>query len=335
MAPTTPYGWAMEHRRLGRTGLRVSAVGLGTMTWGRDTDELEAKDQLEIFLDAGGTLLDTAASYCEGASEEVIGGLLAGTVERRDVVLVSKAGVRTWRTGARSTAADASRGTLLDTLDDSLTRLGTDHLDLWLVQVPDATTPFEETADALRIAVASGRTRYVGVSNHPAWASVHLADLLREAGGPGLAAVEVEHSLLARGIERELLPAAAGLGFGVIGYAPLGRGVLTGKYRATTPPDSRGASPHLRSYVAPYLGESHRGVVEAVATAATGLDRRPVEVALAWARDAAGMASTVVGARTPAQLRGALAAEDLDLPTQIRHVLNEVTAPEVGYPERF
>ncbi|WP_172119979.1 aldo/keto reductase [Actinomyces faecalis] len=325
----------MEHRRLGRTGLRVSSVGLGTMTWGRDTDELEAREQLDIFLDAGGTLVDTAASYCQGLSEEVIGSLLADHVDRSDLVLVSKAGVRTWRTGERSSVADASRGTLLDTLDASLRRLGTDHLDLWLVQVPDPTTPVDETVDALRTAVSSGRARYVGVSNHPAWATVHAADLLREHGGPGMAGVEVEHSLLCRGTERELMPAAQALGLGVIGYAPLGRGVLTGKYRATTPADSRAASPHLRSYVAAYLDPGLEGVVEAVATAAAGLDRRPVEVALAWARDAAGVASTVLGARTPVQLAGALAAEDLTLPPQIRHVLDEVTAPPLGYPERL
>lgn len=317
----------MEHRRLGRTGLRGSSVGLGTMTWGRDTDEIEARDQLDIFLDAGGTLLDTAASYCGGLSEEVIGSLLGEHVDRQDVVLVSKAGVRTWRTGERHATADASRGTLLDTLDASLRRLGTDHLDLWLVQVPDETTPMEETVDALRLAVASGRARYVGVSNHPAWASVHAADLLREHAGPGMAAVEVEHSLLARGAEREVLPAAQALGFGVIGYSPLGRGVLSGKYRATVPADSRGASPHLRSYVAPYLQPAHEGVVEAVATAAAGLDRKPVEVALAWAREAPGIAATIVGARTPAQLQGVLAAEDLVLPAQIRHALNDVTGP--------
>ena len=316
----------MEHRRLGRTGLRVSSVGLGTMTWGRDTDEVEAKEQLDVFLDAGGTLLDTAASYCEGLSEEVIGQLLEQHVDRQELVLVSKAGVRTWRTGERPSAADASRGTLLDTLDISLGRLGTDHLDLWLVQVPDATTPMEETVDALRIAVVSGRARYVGVSNHPAWATVHAADLLAGRGGARLAAVEVEHSLLSRGIEREVVPAAAAL---------LGRGVLTGKYRASTPADSRGGSPHLRSYVAPYLAQRYEGVVEAVATAAVGLDRKPVEVALAWARDAPGVACTIVGARTPAQLQGALSAEDLSLPVQIRHALDEVTAPELGYPERF
>ena len=215
----------MEHRRLGRTGLRVSSVGLGTMTWGRDTDELEAKEQLDIFLDAGGTLVDTAASYGEGVSEEVIGMLLREHVDRQDLVLVSKAGVRTWRTGERSSVADASRGSLLDTLDTSLARLGTDHLDLLLVQVPDSSTSLEATAHALSLAVSSGRTRYVGIANHPAWASVRMHDLLSECGrGLGLAAVEVEHSLLSRGIERELRPASQALGFGILGYAPLGRG---------------------------------------------------------------------------------------------------------------
>ena len=150
-----------------------------------------------------------------------------------------------------------------------------------------------------------------------------------------MAAVEVEHSLLNRGIEREVIPAAEAMGFGVIGYAPLGRGVLSGKYRATIPADSRAASPHLRSYASAYLGGEHRGIVESVATAAAGLDRKPVEVALAWARDAEGIASTIVGARTPAQLQGALSAQDLDLPTQIRHALGEVSAPQLGYPERF
>ena len=214
--------------------------------------------------------------------------------------------------------------------------LGTDHLDLLLVQVPDSSTSLEETAHALSLAVSSGRTRYVGIANHPAWASVRMHDLLSECGrGPGLAAVEVEHSLLSRGIERELRPASQALGFGIVGYAPLGRGVLTGKYRATIPPDSRAASPHLRSYVSPYLGEAHRGVVEAVATAASGLDCKPAEVALAWARDAPGIASTIVGARTPAQLQGVLSADDLELPVQIRHALDEVTSVQLGYPERF
>lgn len=303
------------------------------MTWGRDTDFLEAEEQIDLFLDEGGTVLDTAASYGDGASEETIGQLLSEHVEREDLLLVSKAGIRTWRT-PKGSVADASRGNLLDTLDMSLRRLGTDHLDLWLVQVPDAATPLEETASALAQAVQSGKTRYVGLSNHSAWASTRMAGLLGE-WTPGLAAVEAEHSLLNRGIERELLPAAQAVGFGVLGYAPLGRGVLTGKYRSSTPPDSRAASPHLRSYVSQYLNDRSRGVVEAVSTAASGLERSATEVSLSWARDTAGIDCTILGARTPAQLRGALSANDLVLPAQIRHALNEVTAPELGYPERF
>ncbi|KAE8764698.1 aldo/keto reductase [Georgenia thermotolerans] len=330
----------MQQRRVGRTGLTVSDVGLGTMTWGRDTDEHEAAEQLEVFLDAGGTLVDTAATYGDGAAEEVIGALLASAVDREDVVLVSKAGVRTRRTGDGSGVVDASRGSLLDTLDASLARLGTDHLDLWLVQSPDPATPIEETVGALEHAVRTGRCRYVGLSNFPAWTTAQAATLLSPAGplgpgAPGLAAVEVEYSLLQRGIERELTPAARALGAGVLAWSPLGRGVLTGKYRHSIPASSRAASPHLRGFVEPYLNERAHGVVEAVTTAASGLSRTPLEVALAWVRDAPGVCSAIAGARTAGQLRGVLAASDLTLPAPIRAVLDEVTSPDLGYPERF
>ncbi|MFC7406815.1 aldo/keto reductase [Georgenia alba] len=316
----------MQQRRVGRTGLRVSSIGLGTMTWGRDTEEHDAAEQLEVFLDAGGTLLDTSASYGGGAAEAVLGRLLGSGVDRRDVVLVSKAGTRHGR-------PDASRGTLLDDLDDSLARLGTDHLDLWLVERPDPATPLEETVGALELAVRSGRTRYVGISNFPAWTTAQVATALGPA--PGLAAVEVEYSLLQRGVEREVLPAATALGLGVLAWSPLGRGVLTGKYRSTVPSSSRAASSHLRAFVEPYLTDASHGVVEAVATAADGLGRSALEVALAWARDAPGVTSAITGARHAGQLRGALEAADLELPRPIREVLDEVTALDLGYPERF
>src|SRR5699024_6447974 len=222
----------------GRTGLHVSSVGLGTMTWGRDTDEHEAAEQLTLFLDSGGTLIDTAASYGDGAAESLLGSLLA-EVHRRDVVLCSKAGVH-HATGR----VDASRGILLDTLDESLAALGTDHLDLWLVQSPDPAVAPEETLSALRHAVATGRTRYVGLSNHPAWYTGYAAASLA-TDATALSVVQAEYSLLQRRIEPEVLPAAAALGAGVLAWSPLGRGVLTGKYRATIPADSRAASPHL------------------------------------------------------------------------------------------
>lgn len=320
----------MEERHLGRTGLRVSRLGLGTMTWSRDTDEHEATEQLRDFVDAGGTLVDTSASYADGGAEELLGTLLGDVVDRDEVVLCTKAGVRRTATGA---VVDGSRGALLASLDASLRRLGTDHVDLFLVQTPDPRTPLEETASALRLAVSSGRARYVGLANHAGWQVARTASLLEP--DPGLAAVQAEYSLLQRGIEREVVPAALALGAGVLAWSPLGRGVLTGKYRRTIPADSRAASPHLAGFVEPYLARDSAAVVEALATAAAGLDRAPLEVALAWLAERPGLASSVVGARTADQLRGSLAALDLELPLELRHALDEVSTPGIGYPERF
>lgn len=320
----------MDTRSLGSTGLRVSALGLGTMTWGRDTDEHDAAELLRDFLDAGGTTIDTSASYADGGSEEVIGQLLAATGTRDDIVLVTKAGTRTT---SRGNVLDAGRGAILDSLDASLRRLGTDRVDVLLVQAPDPRTPLEETVDALRRAVDSGRARYVGLCNHPGWSQARAATLL-EASGTGLAAVEVEYSLLERGVEREVVPAAAALGTGLLAWSPLGRGVLTGKYRRTIPADSRAASAHLAGFVAPYLDESASSVVDAVAIAADGLGRTPGAVALAWLLGRPPVASALVGARTPAQLRAALESADLVLPPEVASALDEVSAPVLGYPER-
>lgn len=318
----------MDERLLGTTGLRVSALGLGTLTWGRDTDAHEAADLLRTFVDAGGTFLDTAASYGSGGAEELIGSLLGDVVAREDVVLCSKGGIRTGRHGG---VVDASRRTLLANLDASLARLGTDHLDLWLVQAPDPATPVEETVGALEHAVASGRARYVGLSNHPAWQTAWAAALLPPA--TPLAAVEVEYSLLQRGVEREVVPAAAALGAGLLAWSPLGRGVLTGKYRHHVPADSRAASAHLAGFVAPYLGREAAPVVEALATAAAGLELPPSAVALAWVLGRPTVTSAIVGPRTVAQLRELLEFP-LDLPPAIGAALDEVSAPALGYPER-
>lgn len=320
----------MEQRRLGRTGLQVSWMGLGTMTWSRDTDEHDARELLHDFVDAGGTLVDTSASYAEGGAEELLGSLLGDVVERRDVTIVTKGGVRRTADGA---VVDASRGALLDSLDGSLARLGTDHVDVWLVQTPDPRTPLEETVAALRLAVSSGRTRYVGLSNHAGWQVARAASLLEP--DPGLATVEAEYSLLQRGVEREVLPAAESLGAGLLAWSALGRGVLTGKYRRTVPADSRAASAHLAGFVQPYLARPAAAVVEALVTAADGLDRPPAQVALAWLREREGVASALVGPRTPAQLRQLLAADDFALPRELARALDDVSAPALGYPERL
>ena len=312
----------MESRTVGRSGLQVSRAGLGTMTWGRDTDEYEARDQFALFLEAGGTLFDTADVYGAGAAEELLGTLVAETGVRDDIVIVSKAGGR--RTGDRR--FDASRRHLLRALDGSLDRLGTDFVDLWLVHGWDDVAPIEETLDALAHAQGSGRARYVGVSNYRPWQLARAATLAESREGLALVANEIEYSLLARAGEDDAMDAASAVGAGILAWSPVGRGVLTGKYRHGTPADSRGASPHLGGFVSEYMTAAHRHVVDAVCTAAEGLGVAPIDVAIAWVRDRPGVASVLLGSRTAAQLRGALRAEELKLPEEIRTALDEVSA---------
>ncbi len=314
----------MQHRSVGATGLKVSRLGLGTMTWGRDTDEHEARDQLIAFAEAGGTLLDTAAGYGNGASEELIGTLIGDVVARDEVVLATKAGISATRSGART--YDVSRGHLLTTLDASLRRLDVDHVDLWQVHLWSDEVPLEETLSALDRAVASGRASYVGVSNYSGWQTAQAATWQRAMPGRAvLASTQVEYSLLSRQVEHEVLPACAALGLGVLPWSPLGRWVLTGKYRSGTPSDSRAASRHFAGFVGAYLNERSAGIVEVVARAAEGLGWTPLEVALVWVRDRPGVTAPVVGARTAAQLRGVLGAEELVLPAEIVEALDDVS----------
>ncbi|MBN9611429.1 MAG: aldo/keto reductase [Actinobacteria bacterium 69-20] len=304
----------MEQRRVGRSGLEVSRLGLGTMTWGRDTDADEAAAQLEAFVGAGGTLIDTANIYGDGDAESILGTLIPDVVPRSSVVL------------ATTTVGVSGRGRLLTALDASLRRLGTDTVDLWLVHGFDAAVPFEETCSALQAAVDSGRAAYAGVSGHTGWQLATEAAHLRATGVP-LVAVEAEYSLVARGPEDSILPAAATFSMGLLAWAPLGRGVLTGKYRHGTPADSRGASAHFEKYVGHHRTEAAARIVEAVATAADGLGTSPLAVACAWVRDRPGVASAIIGARDAAQLLGGLAAEDVTLPAEIRRALDDVSGP--------
>lgn len=312
----------MEQRYVGASGLRVSRLGLGTMTWGRDTDEHESRDQLSAFLDAGGTLLDTAAGYGDGAAEALIGQLLHEHVRRDDIVLCTKAGISR-RTGTR--VVDTSRRALLGSLDASLERLGVAHVDLWLAHTWSDVVPLEETLSALDAAVSSGRARYVGISNYSGWQSARAATWQQLRGSVPLVATQVEYSLVNRDVEVEALPAAAALGLGVLAWSPLGRGVLTGKYRHGTPADSRAASPHFAAFVERFLDAGSRQVVDALVTAAEGLECSPAELALAWVRDRPGVVAPIVGARTAAQLRGTLTSESVEVPAPIRAALDEVS----------
>jgi aryl-alcohol dehydrogenase-like predicted oxidoreductase len=200
-----------------------------------------------------------------------------------------------------------------------------DHVDLWQVHTWADDVPLEETLGALDLAVASGRAAYVGVSNYTGWQSAQAATWQRAAGRTPLSSHQVEYSLVNRRAEAEVLPAAAALGLGVLPWSPLGRGVLTGKYRHGTPADSRGASPHFAGFVGSYLDERAGRVVEAVARAAEGLGWSPLEVALTWVRDRPGVTAPIVGARTAAQLRGSLTVEGVALPPEIVAALDDVS----------
>ena len=301
------------------------------MTWGRDTDEDDAAAQLIAFREAGGTFVDTADVYAGGQSELVLGRLLAEVVPRDEMLVATKAyGV----TGPGPMGRGTSRGHLLAALDASLSRLQLDYLDLWQLHAWDQVTPWEEAMAAIDTAVASGRVRYAGVSNYCGWQLAATATHQRSwPGRAPLVANQVEYSLLERGVEREVVPAALELGIGLLPWSPLGRGVLTGKYRNGSPADSRGASAHFASFIEPYLDDGASSVVDAVLTAADGLGVSPVAVALAWVRDRPGVVAPIVGARTAAQLQASLAAEEVELPVEIRAALDDVSAPAIGYPE--
>jgi aryl-alcohol dehydrogenase-like predicted oxidoreductase len=322
----------VEQRRVGRSGLSVSELGLGTMLWGRDVDLDGAAELVIAFRDAGGTLVDTASSYGDGAAERILGQILGDVVARDEIAVSTKAGIV--RRGDQR-LVDASRGTLLGQLDGSLRSLGVDWVDLWQVHVPDALVPMEETLGALDYAVSSGKARYVGVSNYPGWRTAAAASWQRAVPGRApIASTQMEYSLLARGIEREVVPACLELGIGVLPYAALGGGVLTAKYRHGIPGDSRASvGDRYGDRVRARLEGPAVGIVEAIATAADGLATSPLAVSLSWLLGRPAVASAIVGARTVGQLTSMLTGAALTMPAEIVEALDEVSAPSRSYPE--
>lgn len=311
-------------RRAGKTGLQISRLGLGTMTWGRDTDTHEAAEQMRCYIEAGGNFIDTAATYADGDAERVIGGLIGTFFEREEVVIATKAGI-SFPDGMRT--VDNSRHHLIAELDRSLTRLGTDYVDLWQVHTWDENVPLEDTLSALDYAYSSGKARYVGVSNFNGWQSARAITVQESNSAKApITTLQNEYSLLNRSIENEIIDCAHSLDVGLLAWSPLGRGVLTGKYRSSIPADSRGATPHFANFIAPYLNNQSARIVEAVVAAAGGLGYSPLEVALAWVRDAPGVTSAIVGARTGAQLRGIMTVEEIVLPEVVRSALDEVSS---------
>ncbi|MGC3954051.1 MAG: aldo/keto reductase [Propionicimonas sp.] len=323
----------MQRRAVGSSGLQVSRLGLGTLTWGRDTRSEDARALLRSFVDAGGSLIDTAAAYGAGEAERMIGRLIRTEVRRDELVIATKAGFGV-RDGER--VIDTSRQALLADLRDSLRRLGTDHLDIWQLHAWGA-APLEESLAAIDTAVTAGDVRYAGVSNFVGWQTAQAATW--QSAFPGRAPItsaQAEYSLLARRAEVEVIPAVRAFGMGLLAWSPIGRGVLTGKYRRHLPRDSRGAAAHFSWFVEPYLEARSRSIVDAVVVAADGLDLTPAQVALLWVRDAPAVTAPLLGARTAEQLKPYLTLDDIELPTEIVAALDDVSGgPNAGreHPE--
>lgn len=308
----------MERRRLGATGGIVGTIGLGSATWGRGTDRAEAQQQVAMLVEAGGNLVDVAP---EAMRSGFAADVLADPGVRRDAFVSLRL------------PAVASQRDLLASLDDALSNLGLGHADLWTVEGWDAGLPWAELVSALAIAVSTGRARYVGLCPTAAWqAALVGAGLAMHPDRAPLAAVTVPYSLLDRVTGDEAAQVALAVGAGVVAAWPLAGGVLTGKYRHSTPPDSRGAGERHAARLHHYRSAWSRPVVDGLCAAAEGLGTSPAALALAWARDQPGVASTVVGARTVHQWRAALAGADVIMPAEIRQALDEVAdeAARVG-----
>ncbi|MFJ4026150.1 aldo/keto reductase [Paenarthrobacter sp. NPDC089989] len=308
----------MQQRYVGNSGFRVSSLSLGTMSWAQETDEQEAAALLHAFVDGGGTVIDTAASYAQGQAEAMLGSMLGDVVARSEVVLSTKAGVSS---SESRRSINASRGAMLAALDASLARLGTDYIDIWFAHEWDPNVPLEETLSALELAQRTGRARYVGISNYNGWQTAKAAAI----AGFTMVANQSEYSLLQRRPEDELVPAIEDAGLGLMAWAPLGRGVLSGKYRGQIPTDSRAAQGRLTAYVERYLEPQASRVVEAVAMAARGLGRSPLDVSLSWLLSRPGVSTAIVGPRNAVQLKELLDAQLGVLPAEISRALEDVS----------
>ena len=325
----------MNHRTLGASGLRVSALTLGTMTFGGvgkfaavgTTDLDAARRQVELCLDAGVTLFDTADVYSDGASEEILGQVLEG---RRDDVLVATK-VR-FPMGPGPNDAGLSRHHVIRACEASLRRLRTDHIDLYQVHEWDGETPLEETLGALEHLVDQGKVRYVGCSNYTAWQMVKALGVARLRGLPSFVSTQVYYSLQERSVEVEVLPACLDQGVGVLVWSPLAGGLLSGKYRrGQQPPEG---SRHLTEWSEPPVYDEDRlyDVVEELVAIADGHGVSAAQVALAWLLRRPGISTLVIGARTEQQLADNLAAAELALGDEELSRLERASRPPLPYP---
>jgi aryl-alcohol dehydrogenase-like predicted oxidoreductase len=326
----------MEHRYVGHSGLRVSELCLGAMTFGGDADEGASRELLDRYVDAGGNFVDTADVYTGGASEEFIGRWLA-TKHRDDLVIATKS---FWATGDGPNDHGAGRKHVLAAVHASLRRLGTDYIDLYQLHAFDESTPLEETLSTLDGLVEQGKVRHLGVSNYASWQLQKSIDVAKHRGWEPFVALQPLYNLLDRDVEHELIPVCRNEGVGVIPWAPLRGGWFTGKYRrgmTEAPTDTRWDGDKQA-----WLGDWQRSVDErtwhvtdTVLALADELGRSPAQVALRWLMQRPGVTAPIVGARTVAQLDDNLGALGWTLDEKQMDRLTGAGAQPLPYPHAY
>ena len=324
----------MEYRRLGETGLMVSELCLGCMTFGREADEEASKDLVARFLEAGGNFIDTADVYENGVSEEITGRAIREV--RDDVVLATK--VR-FPMGEGPNDVGLSRKHVTKGCEDSLRRLGTDYIDLYQVHCWDAVTPLEETLSALTDLVRAGKVRYVGVSNFAAWQIMKGVALSDALGFERFVSLQPQYSLIERNVEYEILPACLEEGLGVIPWSPLGGGFLSGKYRrGEEPPEGSriaGAVEDMDEYWDRRATGRNWRTLDVIGEIADETGRSYAQIALNWLLRQPAVTAPIVGARTVDQLEDNLGAAGWALDEEQVQRLSEASALEDTYPYRF
>lgn len=316
----------MELRRLGPHGLALSSLGLGTLTWGRDTDDLDARDMLRIYLDAGGRALDVPTDW---GSETFAGRVTAVGRVLNEEFAPSELTI-TFHSGnfglrQKTLGPATSRRNLLASLDSGLAELGVPSVDLWVIHGPRQRVPFQEIIETAKFAQRTGRVSYVAVAGMDMW---DLGSAVAHGEQASVvSAIAAPFSLLAASPAQQIFGHTRESQLGFLALAPLAQGVLTGKYRRTTPPDSRAASAHLADLVRQYLGTKQSRVVEAVVRTAEGLETSPSHVALAWVLGYPGVTSAVIGPRNPRQLEQLLEQPITRLQRELHEVLGEVALP--------
>jgi aryl-alcohol dehydrogenase-like predicted oxidoreductase len=328
------------YRMLGRSGLRVSPLALGTMTfgadWGWGSEKDEARQIFDAYLDRGGNFIDTANQYTNGTSERLVGEFADGLRDR--LVIATKYTLST-RPGDPNSGGN-HRKSMVRSVETSLRRLNTDYIDLLYLHAWDGTTPVDEVMRAMDDLVRAGKVLYVGISDTPAWQIARMQTMADLRGWSPLVALQIEYSLIERTVERDLIPMAAELGLGVIPWSPLASGVLAGKYTQADLDHGGGTAEATgtRKNVAAANGAlSERGlaIADVVKKVAADIGATPSQVALSWIMHNPAVTAPIIGARTPAQLADNLGALEVRIPDDALASLAEASAIELGFPHEF